>query len=182
MSTKNKDFTCYAVGDTYPKKMGGDGAIFEVTDGQCITTIGLTDISNEELTLLESEPLDCFLSVIDDIIFINFVFGRKMIFNMPFNACLYSEFTLKRRYPYGYFVPIIIIENRSNVIKAMRVVGWDNEFSLAFFDLCKIQRKKGVEHYEQRLQKVYDRYSEQEILKLSFRVNKVRGINHGRKN
>lgn len=173
MCMEKKEFTCYSVGEKYDKVMGGDGAVFEVADGQCIATVGLTDIADAELALLESAPLDCFLSVIDEIIFVNFVFGRKMIFNMPFNACLYAEFTLKNKYPYGYFVPVIVVENRTNIIKAMRVIGCDNEFSLSFFKLCEAQRKGKIENYDRRLQKVYDTYSETEILKSSFIANKL---------
>lgn len=162
-----------SVGDIFDVKLDADGAIFEVNDGQCIAVIGLTDITDEELSVLRKEPLDCRLSTIDGIIFISFSFGKKMIFNMPFNICLYSQFTLKSPYPYGYIIPIVIVENSTNIIKA-RVLGWDNDFSFRFYKLCETQLAKGVENYDQRLNKIYNTYSEIEILNRGLIVNKLR--------
>lgn len=170
-----KNYIRYYVGDKFNMKLGKDGAVFEVIDDQCMAVIGFTNITDEELSVLEKEPIDCRLSIINGIIFISFVFGKKkIIFNMPFNICLYSKFTLKNPYPYGYIIPIIIVENSTNIIKALRVLGWDNNFSFRFYKFCERQWTGGIENYTQRLNNVYNRYSDIEILKKSIIIYKVR--------
>ena len=170
-----KNYIRYHVGDKFNMKLNEDGAVFEAMDNQFMAVIGLTNITDEELSVFEKEPIDCRLSIIDGIIFISFVFGRqKIIINMPFNICLYSKFTLKNPYPYGYIIPIIIVENSTNIIKALRVLGWDNDFSFRFYKHCERQWAKGIDNYAYRLNEVYNKYSDIEILKRSFMVNSLK--------
>ena len=65
--------TCYEIGEPYDKVMKSDGAVWEVLDGQCILTIGLTGISKAEREAVESGPMCFVLSVIDNIILIHII-------------------------------------------------------------------------------------------------------------
>ena len=125
----NEEFVCYCVGQKYDKVMSGEGAIFELVADKGYINIGFTDITAEETATIESGKLDISLTVIEGLVFITANFEDKLIFDMPFNAGLYTEFNIEDPAPYGYMVPIVAVDNRDNVIKALRVVGLDPEFS-----------------------------------------------------
>ncbi len=169
----NEEFVCYCVGQKYNKVMPGDGAIFELAGDKGYINIGFTDMTSEETATIESGKLDISLSVIEGLVFITANFEDKLIFDMPFNAGLYSEFNIEDPAPYGYMVPIVAVDNRDNVIKALRVVGLDPEFSAKLYSFAKKQWEDKISNFDERLQSVYSRYSTKDILRFAILQNKV---------
>lgn len=169
----NKEFVCYCVGDKYDKVMLGDGAIFELSGDKGYINIGFTDMTDEEIAAIESGKLDIHLSVIEGLVFVTANFDDKLIFDMPFNAGLYPEFNIENPAPYGYMVPIIAVDNRDNVVKALRVAGFDPAFSAKFYSLAKRQWEDKMSNFDERLQSVYERYSTKDILRYAIMQNKV---------
>ena len=170
---KYEELTCHHVGQVFDKKLGGDGAIFEMIEDMGYIYIGFTDISEEEISVINSGKLDISLSVIDGVVFITAVFDDQLIMDMPFYAGLYNEFNIKDPTPYGYTVPIIVMENRTNVIKALRVVGFDPAFSAKLYSLAKEQWENKLTDYDIRLHNILISYLPNEIIKAAIMKNKV---------
>ena len=154
----NKDFTCYYIGQKYDKVMKGDGAVFELVGEQGYINIGFTDMSNEEIAAISCGKLDIYLSVIEGLVFITANFDNILILDMPFNAGLYPEFNIENPAPGGYTVPIIAVDNKDNIIRALRVVGFDPEFSSKLYSFAKKQWEERLPNFDEKLQSVYDRY------------------------
>jgi len=89
---KEMEYTCYSVGDKFDKVMASDGAIFEIADRMFNVVIGMSDISDTEVSILDAGKLDMYLSVVEGMVFVTDKFGNSFIFDMPFNAGLYKEF------------------------------------------------------------------------------------------
>lgn len=100
-------------------------------------------------------------------------FGDQLILDMPFNAGLYPEFNIEDPAPNGYTVPIIAVDNKDNIIRALRVVGFDPEFSSKLYSFAKKQWKERIENFDERLQSVYDRYNPKDIIKFAIMKNNV---------
>lgn len=172
----NKELICYEVGEKYDKVMGADGAIFELYEDNGFISISMTNLTEEEISVLSAGKLDIYLSVIEGIVFVVADFKDKFIFDMPFNYGLYKEFRLKNPAPYGYTVPIVAVEGKDNVIKAMRVIGFDADFSRKLYTFAEKQWRNKMENYDEKLKSVYERYSAQDIIKYAIAKNVTRRI------
>ena len=167
------EFICYEVGQPYDKVMGGDGAIFEMDDLRAYINIGMTDMTEEERIILHSGKLDTYLSIIEGIIFISADFDGKLLFNMPFNVGLYESFVIPDPAPGGYVTPVIVVENRTNIIKAIRAIGFDPEFSAMLYKAALNQWEHRIENFDERLADIYVRYTPQDIIRLASRKNAI---------
>ncbi len=170
----NKEIICYHVGEKYDKVMKADGAIFEMYGQNGFISISITNLTDDEISALDAGQLDIYLSAIEGIVFVVAEFKDKFVFDMPFNYGLYEKFELEDPAPYGFVVPVIAVEGRSNIIKAMRVVGLDPEFSRKLYMFAEKQWRNKIENYDERLQSVYARYSPKDIIRYAIAKNIVR--------
>ena len=159
--SKDKDtgFTCYQVGKPYDKVMEQDGAVLEIHDNVCICSIGLTNVSAEEALAVERGELKLSLSYINGVIFLCVNVSDKLLFDMPFNVRQYDEFPLDEPGSGCFIMPIILEENRTNIIKAMRVIGLYNDFSKLLYELVKDQWEMRLPDYDARLEYTTKCYS-----------------------
>ena len=173
MINEKHGFEFLAVGDKYDKVMPGDGAIFEMYGQTCSINIGISNPTDEEVNLLSSGRLDIYLSVIEGIVFVTAKFGDGLIFDMPFNAGLYENFDFKNPEPYGIYALMVAVDNDTNIIKAMRAIGFDAKFSSKLYKFAKKQWEDKISNYDDRLASVYKRYSPQDILRNAVAKNVV---------
>lgn len=173
----DKKLVCYKLGQKYDMVMTGDGATFEVFDNQCMLTIGMSNMSPKDIKMLSAGKLDVYLAIIEGIIFITVTIGDAFVFDIPFYAGVYEEFPLKNPAPYGFVVPVFIIENIDNTIQGMRVMGFDTEFSKKFYKVSRKQFENKIPDFKKRIENIYERYSTEDILKNSILKNKMRRIN-----
>ena len=170
-----EEFVSYHVGQVFDKKIGGDGGRFELIGRMGHINIGFMDMTEEEISVINSGKLDIFLSLIENIAFITAVFDNRLILDMPFHAGLYPEFNIENPMNHGYFVPIIAVDNRDNVIKAIRVAGLDPDFSAKLYSIALSQCKCKPVEYDHQLQRIYQRYTQEGIIRRAIRRNKVEG-------
>ena len=116
---KELGFTCYQVGKPYDRIMHSDGAVLEIHDNLCMCSIGLTDVSVAEALAVERGKLKLSLTYVNGIIFVCVNVADKLLFDMPFNVCLYDKFPLDEPGSGCYMMPIVLVENRTNIIKAI---------------------------------------------------------------
>ena len=94
---------------------------------------------------------------------------------MPFNAGLYDKFNFDKP-DGGYVCPIIAIENSSNIIEAIRCIGFDKTFSEKLYEFAIEQRKNKIKNYDERLKSVYSRYTPQDIIKFAIHKNIMKDV------
>ena len=170
-----KDLVCYSVGEKYDKTMPYDGAVLEIDNNLCICTIGLGGISKEEEDAVNTGTIKADLCYANGIIFVCLRIGNVLTFDMPFNMGLYSEFRLRNPENRGYMMPIILVENSTNTIVAMRVVGLKNDFSEKLYELSRNQWTNKIKDYDSKLTETYIRYSSHDLLGKSMVCNIFEG-------
>ena len=164
------EYVRYSVGDKYDKVMEHDGAVFEMNSNVGVITVGISNITEEELEILRNGDLDIYLSFVDGIIFVTIDFGHRLIFDMPFNSALYPSFEIEHPLDGNYFAPVIIVENTTNIISAIRAAGFDNNFSRRLYSFAKEQWRNPIQNYDERIKDIYNKWSVEEII--SFAVEK----------
>lgn len=161
--------SCYQVGEPYDKVMPEDGAVFEIWDGICILSIGLTGISKKELETIQNGQMLLSFNIIDEVIFICADFNNVLSFEAPFHAGLYKDFHLpKVTRAGGYMLPIILVDNATNIIAAIRVAALDQVFSELLYRSAYQQRGFSTEHYNEKLTSIFSLYGPGDILRDSI--------------
>ena len=170
--------TCLKAGAKFDKIMDSDGAVFEMFGGMCMITIGLTDIQKIELAILKNNEIDIYLSLIDDVIFISASFEDEILLDMPFNAALYKEFEFEAPEGRAIICPVVVVENRTNIIQAIRLLGFDPEFSEKLYRLAMKQRENGIDSYDERLRTINEQYHQRDIIGQAILKNRKGMINY----
>ncbi len=165
---KELGFTCYQVGKPYDKVMRCDGAVLEIHENLCMCSIGLTDVSMAEALAVERGKLKLSLTYVNGIIFLCVNVADRLLFDMPFNVCLYKEFPLDEPGDGSYVMPIILVENRTNIIKAMRVIGLYNDFSKTLYELVRDQWEMKLPDYDKRFEYTMKQYTPEELVRRSI--------------
>lgn len=67
---------------------------------------------------------------------------------------------------------MVAVDNDTNIIKAMRAIGFDAKFSSKLYKFAKKWEDK-TPNYDERLASIYERYSSQDILRCAVAKNVV---------
>lgn len=161
---KNLGVTCLHIGGRLERIMPEEGAVFEIEDSMCMCYISLTNPNKQEIDAVQNRAVDVRLTSVDGILFVCLNIGGILSFDMPFNMCLYDSFRLKEPVKCGYIMPIVFTDQRTNAIKALRVIGFDEPFSRKLYELCRKQWDEGVTDYSARLRTVNANYTTQQLM------------------
>lgn len=161
----------YHVGNKFDRKLGADGAVFEIDDNLCQCIIGLHDISQKEVHAVEEGKMTVALTYFDGIILLCVKIDDVLTFDIPFNMGLYNEFRLEDPGRFGYIMLVILVDNATNRIMAMRAVGFKNKFSRKLYELSKIQWEQRIEDYDAKLNKINFFVPADELLKHQVACN-----------
>lgn len=126
--------------------------------------IYITEPTKQEIDAVQKRAVDIRLTSVDGILFVCLNIGGVLSFDMPFNMCLYDSFRLEEPAGHRYVMLIVFADQRTNVIKALRVIGFDESFSRKLYELCRKQWNEGVADYDVKLQAVNANYTTQQLM------------------
>ena len=161
---KRLGVNCLYVGGRLEKKMPAEGAVFEIEDSMCMCYISLKNPTWQEIDAVQKQAVDVRLTSVDGVLFVCLNIGDALFFDMPFNMCLYYSFRLKEPVKSGFIMPIILADQNTNEIKALRTIGFDEPFSRKLYELCRKQWNKGVTDYSAKLRAVNANYTTQQLM------------------
>ncbi len=161
---KRLGVNCLYVGGKLEKKMPVEGAVFEIEDSMCMCYISLENPTPQEIDAVQKRAVDVRLTSVDGVLFVCLNIGGVLSFDMPFNMCLYDSFRLEEPAGHGYVMPIVFADQNTNVIKALRGIGFDEPFSRKLYELCRKQWYEGVADYDARLQAANVRYTTRQLM------------------
>lgn len=167
---KNSEVEKYVVGEKFGRKID-EGCLFEIYDNLCSMTLCLDKPQIQEVNAVERGVMRTVLSYVDGIIFLCVLFDDCLYYEAPFNMALYKQFQLKSPGKNGYIMPIFLVDKESNILCAMRAIGFNNEFSKTLYMYSKIQWDNPIRDYNRRLDFVRSRYQPKEIIRAAVAVN-----------
>ena len=88
-------------------------------------------------------------------------------------TCPCGQTVFKNPEPYGIYALMVAVDNDTNIIKALRAIGFDAKFSSNLYKFAKKQWEDKIPNYDERLASVYERYSPQDILRCAVAKNVV---------
>ena len=167
---KNFEVEKYAVGEKFGREID-EGCLFEINDNLCSMTICLDKPRDEEIKAVERGVMRTVLSYVDGVIFLCVLFDDCLYYEAPFNMALYKQFQLKPPGNECYMMPIFLVDKDSNILCAMRAVGFSNDFSNKLYMYSKIQWDNPIRDYNKRVDSIMQRYLPKGIMRAAVAVN-----------
>ena len=145
--------TCFGVGQKFEGKILGEGTVFDTDKYFNFCYIFLDTPSEREIEAVSSGKITFTLRLEDEIIYFHMVANSILDFLAPFNMCLYDSFRLAKPINRNYVMPIILVDTKTKIIKALRVIGYDNRFSQKLYELAHTQWMNGVSNFYGKIKK-----------------------------
>lgn len=165
----------YSVGDKFGRELE-EGCRFEINDNLCSMTICLDKPRAEEIKAVERGVMRTVLSYVDGVIFLCVLFDDCLYYEAPFNMALYKQFQLKPPGNECYMMPVFLVDKETNILCAMRAVGFSNDFSSKLYQYSKMQWDNPIKEYDHKLQCITEQYAMGKIMKHAVAVNVFGGI------
>lgn len=167
--TDNK-YTSFAVGDKVcsPSK---DEVIFEMTDGGGLLLIKLNSPTSDEKKAIKNGVAQFKFAEINGIIFFLSRFGTMNWMDAPFHRQFssMSEFARPNENE-GLLLHIMLIDARTGIMAAQRVVGLQHNFTNALLDTIAAQPSINV-FFDVVLSEIYNKYTTYDMLKMAIAEN-----------
>jgi len=166
----NFDVEKYVVGEKFGRELE-EGCRFEINDNLCSMTICLSNPTEAEIRAVERGKMNVVLSYVNEIIFLCIMFDDCLYYEAPFNMALYSQFQLREPGDECYMMPVFLVEKETNILRAMRAVGFSNDFSDKLYKYSKVQWDNPIREYDHKLECINEQYPMGKIMKHAVAVN-----------
>lgn len=159
----------YSIGEKIELKTKGEGAVLEINNNNFLCHIILKDISEMEIEAVNRGVIIADLCYIDNIAFLCLSIGGILKYELPFNMSVYSEHMIKHLKQNCYLMPIVLVDADTRVVKAMRCIGFNKEFSEMIYKLAIAEWKNEVRNYDLQLKIVFNKYTTDELMAQSIK-------------
>lgn len=150
---KELGMTCLGVGQKFDGKILSEGAVLNTDECFNFCYLFLDTPSEREIEAVSSGKITLTLRLEDEIIYFHMEANNILDFLAPFNMCLYDSFRIAKPDNQSYIMPIILVDTKTKIIKALRVIGYDNRFSQKLYELAHTQWVNGVSGFYGKIKK-----------------------------
>ncbi len=171
-----KEYIQYSVGSKIDRPLDDEGGMFEIQDNVCHCIMGMRNITEQEAEAVSKGKVTVALSDINGIIFVIVKIDDILAFDMPFNMGNYDEFQLKEPNKGGYLMPIVFVDVDTQIIRAIRLVGFKNDFCQKLYELSQKQWECRITDYNERVNNIYKNYPTQALFKQGLIFNVFEGV------
>lgn len=170
-------FQMFVIGEPIGKISGDIGARFDFHKAVGQLLIYVDNPSAIEIISVQNGSIELGMTRIYGILFLTWRFsiGKKRVleFETPYSIYLGlgmvdCEFDIPEE-GQGYGVQMVLIDNITGIVKAIRIIGTSKEWSDDLRKICEEQRKEvfNIEIYNKFVDMSYREYTTQEIVEMS---------------
>jgi hypothetical protein len=167
------------VGQKYPLPTQ-QGTTLDYTESGFILTICLPQLTQREIVSYKSGGYRFELLEKENVMFLLHEFKPGCpLSDAPFNIAQYKdgrEKHLPDSIPdgEGFGLQVTVVEQTTNVVKALRLIGLSTRFSNSLLDICKRQVANPIsdDEYHASVNKVYNNYSSKQLARFSLASDK----------
>lgn len=166
MENKYKCFH-YGVGERLDVKMSGEGSALRIGDGIIECVIALKNITQAEKDAVSKGIIKVHLSYIEGFAFICLGIGDNLIYELPLESHKLLDEEVEGLKD-GIFMPIVLMDFDTNIVQAIRAIGFDKAFSKKIYNMIVMERQNISEDYEGDVLNLFLKYTTKEIIEKSF--------------
>lgn len=162
----------YEVGKRYPEFAGQDGVQFGIDDGGASLLIRFSDPDPDEIAQFkEGKPFEIKFTTLYGVMMITTKIGNLNWMDAPYSPHL-SKGNTKYQMPQdgqGLGLTIFLADSITGELKSMRLVGLSTRFTQELFKETMSQKMSpfNITEYQNNINRVFQRYSTKDIVKLS---------------
>ena len=167
------------VGKPYPGDVPrGDSVRVDMTDGGLVAYMVYDGITDKEVQDVRTGEAQFALTVRAGIIFVLMKFGGQPWLDAPYNVHLSQNLTklVTPGEAQGYGLYIILIDSRTRIVRALRLVGLSHRFSMSLRDAIVLQQAMPYDaRYPDKMQQIYQAHTVKDLVSLAsvrFKVGK----------
>lgn len=167
------EFVKTEIGEPFFITFNQEGMYFDTTETGTILIVGFNSPTQKEVEQFKSSVKSEFrLSVVDDVLFLLAKIGSLNWMDASYNPSVASSLkplSFDILDGMGMQMWIYLVDSRTNILKAQRLIGLGTKFSKDFQCMANEILAKGrtVSDFNCRLQNVYRRYTTKDLLKFS---------------
>lgn len=137
-----------------------EGIVFDFSQAGGFLRIVFNAPTREELREIKKGKIKLGLLEKDGIIFFFIKFGELYWMDAPYNIAFSKpyEFGQLADENSGYAVQIVLVDGKTGIIKAIKLIGLPHELSVKFRDMVQKQKKAPVKDFDSVLSRIYTRY------------------------
>lgn len=167
------------VGQKYPISTQ-QGVTLDYTEGGFILTVCLPSLTQKEIQSYKTGSYRFELLEKENILFLLHEFKPGCpISDAPFHIGRYKD-GRERHLPEsipdgeGFGLQVIVVEQTTNIVKVLRLIGLPTNFSRSLLDCCKRQVANPIsdDEYHSSVDKVFKNYTSRQLAKFSFAKTK----------
>lgn len=166
MDNKYKYFH-YGVGERLDVKISDEGSVLRFGDGIIECVIALKDITQAERDAVSKGGIKVYLSYIEDFAFICLGIGDNLIYELPLESYKLPDEEVEGLKD-GIFMPIVLMDYDTNIVQAIRGIGFDKAFSEKIYNMLVMERQNIPEDYAGDVLNLFSKYTTKEIIEKSF--------------
>lgn len=169
----------YEVGQKYPGATpSDDGCIIEMDASGLLLIVKFANPTANEIKQISADnPFEIRFVALNEVIFFTVKFGDLAWMDMPYSPHLSKvNWTPVEDKISGYALTVVLIDARSGIIKAIRLIGLGNQFSKnLFIEVNNLSEKQfNISKYSANLSSIMNRYSIKQIADLSAYKNRYK--------
>lgn len=159
----------FGVGSSCPIEVG-EGTSILFKDGTFTIIVKMSDLFEQDIQAFNDGELKLGLCKYDPktLFFVygieKFVYMSDVAFNIGLTedkvAGLVTDFSENTGYGFNF----VLVEEETNIVKALRTVGVTQNFSEIINNNCIEQYNAGIEGYEETVRKVFNTYSSERLV------------------
>jgi len=145
-----------------------DSVVFEFSDSGGFLRMAWQDPNTSEMQQFTKGEISLGLVELDGIIFFLVKFGTLAWMDAPYHVNFSKEYDLMDLSdPFlGYAIQVVLLNSRDRRVKMIKLLGMPHELSKYFNELVTKQRNESTENYDVRLQRIYQKYTTDDLAKM----------------
>lgn len=158
------NFTQLTVGDKVCNPCP-ESTLFDLVDGGAIMLIKMRSPTNREQRAVNTGTTQFRFVVVDDIIFFLAKFGVLNWMDAPYYAKISNYHIDPPKAPLGLSLHVMLIDAKTGVLAAQRLIGLDTTFSCTL--LAAAERQPEIPDYPSHVARAMSRYTTRDLLVIS---------------
>lgn len=132
--------------------------------------------TQDEIKNIRKGKIKTTILPIEEVLFLFFKFGSLPYMDAPYTVHLSRPFNFfELTEGIGYNLKIILVDGRTGIVKAIRIVGFPTELSLKLRELIENQKKMyfDLNDYYRKINQIYSLYSTDDLVRKSLVTSNV---------
>lgn len=153
-----------------------EGIRFDITDSGCNLMLYFNEPDSAEIECVQRGEVRYGYYKENNVIMLLFKFGTLQWIDAPYSIHLSKNLTELQEIKegFGFAVNVYLIDARTGVLKAIRLISFSTRFSQMLKSDIENQKELTFENFDLNLNNIYRKYTTNQLVKLAKVIDKIK--------